>query len=323
MAEININNLSPLTGNMVASDGNVYNIVDILLEGGGSAVIEELNVTPTTSAQVITAPSGTDGYNPVNVSAVTSSIDANIVADNIKNGVTILGVTGTMSGGGYSEFPSYQVSNGVAVRRSGALTGNEFSGITSVGDYGLTYACSYCSGLTGTFDLSSLTSVGSNGLYYAFYNCTGLTSVNLSSLISVGDRGLYYAFYGCTGLTSVDLSSLTSIGSNGFTQAFYNCTGLTSVDFPLLTSVGSSGLFFVFSGCTGLTDVYFRSLNTSSFGTDTNQFNYMMQNTGTTTTHTLHFPSNLQSTISGLTGYPLFSGTSGYVVLSFDLPATE
>ena len=49
----------------------------------------------------------------------------------------------------------------------------------------------------------------------------------------------------------------------------------------------------------------------------------MMQNTGTTTTHTLHFPSNLESTIQGLTGYPLFSGTSGYVVCAFDLPATE
>lgn len=64
--------------------------------GGGSApVIEELNVTPTTSAQVITAPSGTDGYNPVNVSAVTSSIDENIISANIINGVTILGVTGS------------------------------------------------------------------------------------------------------------------------------------------------------------------------------------------------------------------------------------
>ena len=62
---------------------------------GGSAVIAELNVTPTTSAQTITAPEGTDGYSPVKVSAVTSSIDANIQAGNIKKDVTILGVTGT------------------------------------------------------------------------------------------------------------------------------------------------------------------------------------------------------------------------------------
>ena len=42
-----------------------------------SPSITSLNVTPTTSAQTITAPAGTDGYSPVNVSAVTSSIDAN------------------------------------------------------------------------------------------------------------------------------------------------------------------------------------------------------------------------------------------------------
>lgn len=68
--------------------------------GGGSApaVIEELNVTPSISAQTITASGGTDGYSPVNVSAVTSSIDANIVASNIKDGVSILGVNGTLVG---------------------------------------------------------------------------------------------------------------------------------------------------------------------------------------------------------------------------------
>lgn len=67
--------------------------------GGGSApVIQELNVTPSTSAQTITAPEGVDGFSPVKVSAVTASIDANIVAGNIKKDVTILGVTGTMEG---------------------------------------------------------------------------------------------------------------------------------------------------------------------------------------------------------------------------------
>lgn len=63
---------------------------------GSSPVITSLSVTPTTSAQTITAPSGTDGYSPVNVAAVTASIDANITAGNIKKDVTILGVTGTL-----------------------------------------------------------------------------------------------------------------------------------------------------------------------------------------------------------------------------------
>lgn len=58
-----------------------------------------LNVTPTTSAQTLT-PSEGDGWNEVDVAAVTSAIDANITAGNIKNGVTILGVQGTYSGSG-------------------------------------------------------------------------------------------------------------------------------------------------------------------------------------------------------------------------------
>lgn len=75
------------------------------------AVIESLNVTPTTSAQTITAPSGIDGYSPINVSAVTSSIDSNITAENIKKDVSILGVTGTYegSGGSSDKYTLYQV----------------------------------------------------------------------------------------------------------------------------------------------------------------------------------------------------------------------
>ena len=62
-------------------------------------VLETVPVTPTTSAQTITPSTGYDGIGTVNVSAVTSAIDANITAGNIKNGVTILGVTGTMPAG--------------------------------------------------------------------------------------------------------------------------------------------------------------------------------------------------------------------------------
>lgn len=52
-------------------------------------------VSPKTTSQVITADSGYSGLGQVTVNAVTSSIDANISAGNIKKDVTILGVTGT------------------------------------------------------------------------------------------------------------------------------------------------------------------------------------------------------------------------------------
>lgn len=60
------------------------------------AVVEELNVIPTTSSQTIRPETGVDGFSVVNVSAVTSAIDNNITAENIRSGVEILGVEGTL-----------------------------------------------------------------------------------------------------------------------------------------------------------------------------------------------------------------------------------
>ena len=374
-------------GGTLPATQNVTNMPTAIasIPSGSTPTISSLSITPSTSAQTFNS-SSVDGYKPVTVSAVTSSIDANITAGNIKSGVTILGVQGTYSGStptlitksitqngtynassdnadGYSSVTvnvsgggigiPREVKNGVYQMPTESFTFSLPSNATDVVSYGLYYAFYGCTGLTSldlsslttvsgeyalcrafygctaltSVDLSSLTTVsGEYALNYAFQNRTGLTSLDLSSLTTVSGRsGLSSAFSGCTGLTSVDLSSLTTVsGSIGLSSAFYGCTALTSVDLSSLTTVsGSNGLSNAFQSCKGLTDVYFRALTTTSFGSYKNQFNNMLSGTGTTTTHTLHFPSNLQSTISGLTGYPNFGGTSGYVTLSFDLPATS
>ena len=75
-------------------------IHDLEVNGGGGTNLTTLNATPTTSAQEITPESPYDGFNLVNISAVTASIDENIIAGNIKKDVKILGVTGTYEAGG-------------------------------------------------------------------------------------------------------------------------------------------------------------------------------------------------------------------------------
>lgn len=60
--------------------------------------LDSITITPSTTTQTITPPSGVDGYDEVVVSAVTSSIDSDIQAGNIKAGVDILGVTGSYTG---------------------------------------------------------------------------------------------------------------------------------------------------------------------------------------------------------------------------------
>lgn len=224
------------------------------------------------------------------------------------------------SGGGYSEFPSYQVSSGVATRRSGALTGNEFSNITSIAGYGLYYAFIERP-ITGILNLSSITSVQEYGLSYSFTR-SNISEIDLSSLETVGTQGLSYAFDSCSQLTSINFSKLKTLGSYACVRFIYG-TKVVNISFPLLDSLSNYSLQLAFGGNNLIENIYFYALKTTSFDSYTTAFVNMLTGSGTNKTHTLHFPSNLQTTISGLTGYPNFGGTSGYVTLAFDLSATS
>jgi len=103
---------SAIDSNIQAS--NIKNGVSIL---GVNGSVVELNgetktVTPTTSQQTI-VPTGTgkNALTEVTVNAVTSAIDQNIVASNIKNGVTILGVQGTYNPYQIREYASVTAMN--------------------------------------------------------------------------------------------------------------------------------------------------------------------------------------------------------------------
>lgn len=83
--------------------GNIKDGVTILgVTGDFTGTVinnDSLNVTPTTSQQIFTAYGSSQGYtgfDPVTVEAVDYTIDSNIQSSNIKDGVTILGVTGSV-----------------------------------------------------------------------------------------------------------------------------------------------------------------------------------------------------------------------------------
>lgn len=86
-------------------DGNRY-IGEDGEEHVGEYVVAEptyvsLNIAPSTQEQTFDpASEQADGFDGVTVYGVTSSIDSNIAAENIKDGVTILGVTGNYQGSG-------------------------------------------------------------------------------------------------------------------------------------------------------------------------------------------------------------------------------
>lgn len=261
-----------MTKVQINSQGEVYvsNGKALLFqESGGTPTIESLSIIPTTSSQTITAPIGVDGYSPINVSAVTSSIDSNIIAGNIKKDVQILGVTGTYEG-------SILANEGILIESNGSSSSN--------------------------FILKSV----------------GITNVSAYQYMF----NKFYVF-GST-IDEIDLSSIESIsGKQAFAYSFQLLNAVTTVTIGVNSITGSQVFYCAFQSCTAITDIYFSNLKTDSFGTLKNQFQSMMNNTGNSKVHTIHFPSNLENTISTLTDYPLFGGTSGYIVLSFDLPATS
>lgn len=259
---------------------------------GGAPVIDTLNVTPTTSAQTITAPSGTDGYSPVNVSAVDSSIDANIVAGNIKSGVSILGVSGNvveLNGTTASVTPTTSAQTITPTAPSNGFTEVSVSAVTSAIDANITAGNIkkdvQILGVTGSYEGQTPTGtmyIISNGTYNvadkaiadvqvpttapAHYiektvDANGVlqnsnTFINLNNVTDIGGNVLAYSYYGNTVITGVlDLSSLPKIsGVKALNYAFANCTGITSVDMSSVVEIsGNNSCESMFYGCTGLT----------------------------------------------------------------------
>ena len=303
------------------------------------------SVSPRTSQQVIT-PSSEAGMGRINLGAVTPAIDGNIASFNIRAGVSILGVQGSIvvedglnreiTAQGVLQMPSSNFSfvlpsTATDISASGmdsafgqcsSLTSVDLSSLTTIsGSYAMQYAFNLCSKLTSV-DLSSLTTIsGSYAMQYALENCSKLTSVDLSSLTTIsGEFAMQHAFYGCTSLASIDLSSLTTIsGFAGMQHAFQGCTSLTTIDLSNLTTIsGISGMQHAFQGCTQLKSLSFPALTSTSFGSITNQFNDMLQGV---TGCTVHFPSNLQSVIGSWSSVTSGFGGTNTTVL-FDLPAT-
>lgn len=269
-------------------------VVPSVMIPSGSANIQSLSITPTTSQQTITATSGVDGYSPITVNAVTNAIDPNIVSSNIKNGVVILGKTGTFGPSSDYYIERIKDANNKLTLGSNLI---KLTGFTDIGDYALAYAYYNNQNITGAINLPDLTAISGNyACYNMFFNCTEITSANLNNLTTIsGNYACSYMFSGCSKLLSFSFSNLNSL-------------------------TGQTALRYMFQNCTTLGMIYFNKLNTTSFGSYRNQFTNMLSGCSNVT---LHFPSNLQSTIQTMDGYSTtapFGASSG--TISFDLPAT-
>lgn len=192
-------------------------------------------------------------------------VDSNLIAENIKKDISILGVVGTFEEPIYEG--SYEITeNGTLATSGKKLTQDLVVNVSSGG--GDTNFKDLVEGTITSVDDSTITKVGD----YAFDYNTKLTSVNLPNAKTIGiqsfaycmfltsvnlplaTRTMDYSFNYCNRLTSIDLPQLTSVGA----YSFISCSSLTSVNLPLATSTGSQA----FSNCSSLTNIYLPQLAT-------------------------------------------------------------
>lgn len=193
-----------------------------------------------------------------------------------------------------------------------------FNGVKSLGYYALKYFFDSAT-MIGSVSFPDLeTALGTHCLYCTFTDATTITSISMPKLTRIGGYSGYSCFVRC-GITSMDFPELTTIDYNGLSNAFYE-SRVTSVTFPKLQTIGSNGLNGAFRNSTSMNgkSLSFPSLNSSSFGGNTNCFSNML---GGITGCTVHFPSNLQSVIGSWSDVTNGFGGTNTTVL-FDLTAT-
>ena len=154
--------------------------------------------------------------------------DANLIADNIKNGISIFGVNGTFEGGVPNMEDDY-------VMRT---FGNSYTNdrVTSIGDR----AFERCSKLT-TVNFPAATVIGSS----AFNECSKLTTISFPAATEIRPDAFRY----CSSLTTASFSKVTRIGMS----AFLRCSSLTTASFPAATSLA----WGAFESCYKLKTIYF------------------------------------------------------------------
>ena len=183
--------------------------------------------------------------------------DANLVAENIAQGVSIFGVTGTHSGGGGGGADEF-------IENHETMT--EYTGNVSTIGKG---AFAFCASLT-TVSFPNCTSIGNN----AFASCYSLTTVSFPNCTTIGDSAFYY----CSSLSAASFPNCTSIGINAFCYcsrlttinspnctkiggyAFANCSSLSAASFPSCTSIGNNA----FANCSSLSAANFPSCTSIS-----------------------------------------------------------
>ena len=222
--------------------------------------LQTKEATPLTLAQTVSPDAGYDGLQSVTVTGVTSEIDSNITADNIKKDVTILGVTGTLESG-------ITPTGTININANGTYdVTDKATAVVAVGGTDYRYK-------TGTPDVIGLAAIGwdadsigyysANTPHYAWENDNYKVSQKNIDLYNLDDPqpSLYSNDPDVTFVPNKNMS--TYFGSTSGYRAFFNMKNIKSI--PLYDTSSMSNMSQMFYGCSSLETIPL--LDTSSIET--------------------------------------------------------
>lgn len=288
--------------------------VDVILNN------DNLTVTPSTSYQSFTPASGYSGFGYVNVDAVTAAIDSNITAENIKSGVSILGVSGTLS-----ELNGTTTSITPTTSSQTVTPSSPYNGFTSVTVPAVT--SSIDANITAGNIKDGVTILGVVGNYqgsggnYTVPSRPAYNYIITSTNVMIGNSLGYTA-------TTLDSSTMLGGGVDGeivMADAITTVNGYVLDAYPYKKAYYFARLSSFVESWTGLFlslqdggVIYFESLNTSSFSSNYSFLRFQNAPTGVT----VHLPSNLSTFLAN--NPTVLNGFGGKnTTILFDLQPTN
>ncbi len=282
------------------SDKYGYNNVKVKAVESGT-----LEVAPTTEKQNFKGL-----YGEVIVNEVTSDIDEDIKAENIKAGVNILGVDGSYEGVDTSDatatsedilkdktaYVNNEKITGTIEEYDGSYSGNVAMLPKITNGYYLFYngyrtdyvneLLSLCDGITNAYnmfrncsnltelDVSNLDTSNVTNMGYIFDGCSNLTELDVSKFNTSNVTNMSYMFNSCSKLTQLDVSNFNTANVTNMSYMFYRCSKLTQLDTSKFDTSKVTDMSSMFCDCSNLTELNLSNFDMSNVTSVSNMFLY-------------------------------------------------
>ena len=196
-------------------------------------------------------------------------VDSNLIADNIKKDISILGVTGTYEGesSSGSPFKAFIKVRGGCDNLFENMTMGTVDDILSYNDTNditsMEYMFSKCTNLQTIPQLDTSKVTDMENIFSSCSNLQTIPQLNTSKVTN-----MYYMFYGCENLQTI--LQLNTSNATNMSYMFRNCTNLQTI--PQLNTSNVTRITYMFSECTNLQTIDITSLDKISSANNLTNF---------------------------------------------------